>query len=421
MTRIKWLVLGCALAVVAAALAGCGGSKSTAADDTAAPAASTGMETMTHSTASMISVESGATDLRVTLDRLLAEHALLATIAMQKGHDGAKDFKPVAGALDANTVDLGKAIGTVYGAKAQASFVEQWRAHIGFFVEYTVATAKNDPKAQKLALDKLAGYKVTFAKFLSDATAGALPTRALSDLLQMHVDQLTAALTTYHAGSYAKAYGQIREAYAHMYMTGDGLAGAISGQYPGKFGMGESTKSASDLRITLDRLLSEHAFLAAIAMQKGYSGAKDFKAAAAALDTNTVDLGKAIGSVYGPKAQTSFLKQWRAHIGFFVNLTVATAKNDQAGRKKALAQLTGYKVSFAKFLSDATGGALPANGVADLLQSHVDQLTAALDTYAAGKYTAAYRQIRAAYAHMFMTGDALAGAIVGQYPTKFSA
>jgi len=47
------------------------------------------------------------------------------------------------------------------------------------------------------------------------------------------------------------------------------------------------------------------------------------------------------------------------------------------------------------------------------------QLIDALDTYAAGDYEAEYAQVREAYHHMFMTGDALAGAIVAQSPEKF--
>ena len=106
------------LAACAAALAlplglvACGGSDD---EDTATPG-TTVAETMEMNGSAMpVSIESPATDLRVTLDRLLAEHALLATFAMQKGLGGEKDFDAIAGALDANTVDLGAAIGSVFG------------------------------------------------------------------------------------------------------------------------------------------------------------------------------------------------------------------------------------------------------------------------------------------------------------------
>ena len=74
---------------------------------------------------------------------------------------------------------------------------------------------------------------------------------------------------------------------------------------------------------------------ATFAMQKGVAGEEDFDAIAAALEGNTVDLGEAIGSVYGEEGETAFLKLWRDHIGFFVDYTVATAKKDEAGQNAA--------------------------------------------------------------------------------------
>src|SRR4249920_90831 len=69
-------------------------------------------------------------------------------------------------------------------------------------------------------------------------------------------------------------------------------------------GMATATSSpAVDLRIALDRLLSEHATLAIVATQKGLKGKPDFEAIAAAVDANSVELGDAIGSVYGDDAK----------------------------------------------------------------------------------------------------------------------
>ena len=80
-----------------------------------------------------------------------------------------------------------------------------------------------------------------------------------------------------------------------------------------------TTSPAADLRVTLDRLLSEHADLAIVAMQKGYDGAPDFAMAAAQLDKNTTDLTKAIASVYGDAGGMKFQQLWKAHIGMFVD------------------------------------------------------------------------------------------------------
>ena len=86
---------------------------------------------MSHSTSGAAS--SKAVQLRVTLDQLLGEHAVLAIQATQRGYAGGADFNAVAKQLDANSVALSKAIASVYGAAAGKQFLDGknlWRAHI---------------------------------------------------------------------------------------------------------------------------------------------------------------------------------------------------------------------------------------------------------------------------------------------------
>lgn len=177
--------------------------------------------------------------------------------------------------------------------------------------------------------------------------------------------------------------------------------------------------SASDLRSTLGRLLGEHAALAMNATNLGVTGSKAFPAAAKALDRNSVAISKAIGSVYGAKAAKTFLDgpfQWRAHIGFFVDYTVALAQKNKAGQNKAVANLKTYTVRHGDFLAGATG--LPKLAVRNDLLGHVLELKGQLDAYARGDYARAGRAYQAAYAHMFMTADLLAGAIAKQKSLK---
>ena len=173
--------------------------------------------------------------------------------------------------------------------------------------------------------------------------------------------------------------------------------------------------TASDLRNTLNRLLGEHAVLAMNATNLGVTGSKAFPAAAKALDQNSVALSQAIGSIYGPKAQKTFLDgpfMWRAHVKFFVDYTVALAKKDMAGQNRAVANLKTYTVRFGDFLAGATG--LPKLAVRNDLLGHVLELKNQLDAYAGGRYAKAADDYHHAYEHMFMTGDLLAGAIAKQ-------
>jgi hypothetical protein len=182
--------------------------------------------------------------------------------------------------------------------------------------------------------------------------------------------------------------------------------------HPGTFHAGSP---AADLRVTLDRLLGEHAALAMNATNLGYSGSKSFPAAAKSLDRNSVELSKAIASIYGAKAGNTFLNgkfQWRAHIGFFVDYTVALAKKNKADQAKAVANLQRYAKEHGAFLAAATG--LPKLAVQNDLLGHVLELKNQLDAYAKGDYTKSTALYRDAYHHMFMTGDLLAGAIAKQ-------
>jgi phage terminase small subunit len=410
------------LAVVACAafvLAACGGDDDDAASDMPAQAGTT--TGMSDTDMADVSSMSPAADLRVTLDSLLGEHALLAVAASQKGFDGDEDFEAIAAALDANSIEVADAIGSVYGDEAAKQFLDGpslWRDHIGFFVDYTVGLAGKDKAAQQEAVDNLTGYTGAFSGFLAQATG--LPQQALQDGLTMHIGQLKGQIDAYAKKDFAKAYEQTREAYAHMFGTGDALAGAIAEQSPDQFRLEPATSAASDLRVTLNRLLGEHAILAMLATQKGYSGAPDFEAIAGALDQNSVEISEAIGSVYGDEAAKQFLdgpSLWRDHISFFVDYTVALAKKDKAGQQEAVDNLTGYTGAFSGFLAEATG--LPQQALQDGLTMHIGQLKGALDAYAAGDYDEAYSLFREAYEHMVATGDTLAMAIVEQNPDLF--
>jgi hypothetical protein len=395
-----------ALAVVAAA--------SGALNSNSKPASHASMSgmSMTHSGVS----SSKAVQLRIALNQLLGEHAILAIQATQRGLVGGKDFPAVAKQLDANSVAISKAIGSVYGAAAAEQFLNGknlWRAHIKDFVAYTVATAKHDNAGQKAAVSKLNAYVQTQAAFFAKATG--LPKQALVNDLTAHVLQLKGQLDAFSKGRYAQSYALTDAAYMHMGMTADILAGAIAKQK----GLGSISSPAADLQVALDRLLGEHALLATWATQSGLTGQKSFPALAKQLDMNSVAISKAIGSVYGAAAAEQFLNGknlWRDHIKDFVAYTVATAKHDKTGQKKAVADLMTYIQTQAAFFAKATG--LPKQALVNDLTAHVLQLKGALDDYAGGKYAATFSLVHGAYGHMYMTGDVLAGAIASQKNLK---
>ena len=176
---------------------------------------------------------------------------------------------------------------------------------------------------------------------------------------------------------------------------------------------------AAGLRVVLNNLEAEHVDLASAATRAGFDGSPMFDASAKSLDANSVELSKAIGSVYGADAEAKFLEIWRSHIGFFVDYTVAAKAGDTAGMEEAVQNLNGYVEAISTFLSGANPN-LPKDAVASLITEHVGLLKKAVDAHGAGDYTGSYEAQKEARTQITTKiADTLAGAIVKQSPDKF--
>ncbi|MGH2703052.1 MAG: hypothetical protein ACRDJ2_14925, partial [Actinomycetota bacterium] len=177
-----------AFALVGAACGGGSGTDEgtdTGAQDTDSSEDS-GMETQE---AGAPSVDTGSAKLRQTLTDLLDSHVYLAGIAVEQAvltkDPNSPQFKAAATTLDQNSQDLAAAIESVYGAEAGDAFLKQWRAHIGFFVDYTIGGLTNDKKMQQQAAKDLDEYRADFGAFIEKATGGELSADATADALHM--------------------------------------------------------------------------------------------------------------------------------------------------------------------------------------------------------------------------------------------
>jgi hypothetical protein len=150
---------------------------------------------------------------------------------------------------------------------------------------------------------------------------------------------------------------------------------ADSGNTSSAMAMSKPAKAAG-LKSTLNTLFQEHVYLAAAATGAALGGREaEFKAAAGALDQNSVAISRAIGTVYGQDAEQAFLPLWRKHIGFAVDYTVAVAGNDKAKQDRAVNDLIAYTKDFGAFFNAANPN-LPSKVVADLVEHHVVTLKA---------------------------------------------
>jgi copper chaperone CopZ len=359
-----------------------------------------------------------AAELRVGLNALLSEHVYLAAAATNAALGGRQtEFEAAAAALDANSVDVAKAIGSVYGPEAEKAFLPLWRRHIGMVVDYTVGAATGARAKQDKAVADLVGYTQDFGAFLQSANPN-LPKPVVADLVKHHVLTLKAVIDAQVAKDQDSAFTALRTGAGHMQMIADPLAGAIVKQFPDKIAGATDTKGAG-LRTMLNLALREHVYLASAATNAALGGRDaEFKAAASALDANSVAIAKAIGSVYGPEAEKAFLPLWRRHIGMVVDYTVGVASSDRAKQDKAVSDLLGYTQDFGAFLQSANPN-LPKAVVADLVKHHVVTLKEVIDAQAAKDQRRAFTAERTGAGHMQMIADPLAEAIVKQFPGSF--
>jgi hypothetical protein len=241
----------------------------------------------------------------------------------------------------------------------------------------------------------------------------------VTELVKGHILTLKAVVDAQAAGDWPKAYAATRSAYGHMHMIGDPLAGAIAKQFPQKF-RGAADSPAASLRNTLNLALREHAIIAAMATGSALGGrTAEFNAAAGALDANSVDISKAIGSVYGADAERAFLPLWRKHIVFVVDYTTGLATQDKTKQDKAVTDLLRYADDFGAFLSSANPN-LPKSAVADLVKGHILTLKDVVDAQSAKEWPKVYSNLRLASSHMAMIADPLGMAIAKQFPEKYA-
>ena len=363
-------------------------------------------------------VDAEVASLQQTLTQKLSEHEYLAGIAVAMAvinPDQPELFEAAAAALDENSKDLAGAISSIYGKEGGAQFLKLWRKHIGFFVAYTQAGGEG--AAAKKAVKDLDGYRSDFGAFIEGATEGALPKSAVEDALKPHVESTLDAIDAVLGKSNANPFEELQVAAGHL----PGIATALTGGIAQSQGIeGDPQAPSAQLQQTLTALLDGHEYLAGSAVTMAVVNGDQpelFEAAAAALDTNSIALSEAVGSVYGEAGAKQFLKLWRKHIGFFVAYTQAGGEG--AAAQKAVKGLDGYRSDFGAFIEGATEGGLPKSAVEDALKPHVDSTLKAIDGVLGKQEGNPFLLLKEAATHLPCIATALATAIVPQMTDKF--
>ncbi|HWC13800.1 MAG TPA: hypothetical protein VG929_04310 [Actinomycetota bacterium] len=207
--------------------------------DNAAAAGSTTEDDSTSATEATPTVDTPAASLLRDLTSLLDQHEYHAGLAVLTGVQAGGDlkdptFKAAAGTLDDNSKDLAAMIGSVYGKPAEKAFLKLWRAHIGFFVDYTLGQATGNKSMVAEARKNLDGYRNDFGALIEGATEGGLTQEQVADALTPHVESTITAIDAVVAGD-ASAFDKLRTAAGHLPHVATALSGAIVNQFPEKF------------------------------------------------------------------------------------------------------------------------------------------------------------------------------------------
>jgi len=331
--------------------------------------------------------KSDGSTMRANLTYLFTEHVYLAGLAVATAYHagaGSDAFKTASASVGANATDIEGAVANIVGADRAKPFVAAFDQHITDFVNYAIGAKTGGAKGKKMkddALKALTGYAKAAGEFFSKNTGGALPAKTIENDTLTHIKTLAAAVDDFAAGK-TSGYDKLKVAGDHMAGSAKVLAEGIA---KATKMTGSPDDKVADTRASLTGALVSHVYLAGLAVFTAYADSggvtgDQFKAAAGALDKNSVELSKAVGAVAGAKNEKTFLQVWRTHITNFVDYAKGDATNDEALKTRALKDLDGYRMTAGGFFNKITNGALPADAVASALKTHIETLAGAIDS-----------------------------------------
>lgn len=176
---------------------------------------------------------------------------------------------------------------------------------------------------------------------------------------------------------------------------------------------------ADVLRNRLEKEFTWHGVTLTETMRAAHEGGPAVDAWVAALTENTDDITGAVGVVYGRDGAFAFHQQWAQHTQFLVDYAVALANDDEEGRAQAEDHLRIYAADAGSFFATATGDALPADAVQQLLDTHVDHMLTMIEAVHRGDVDAALAAAIEDNSYLSDIARSLASAIAGQSSEAF--
>jgi hypothetical protein len=362
------------------------------------------------------SADDPAATLRAQLTALLQEHVYLAGMSIEAVlTDGEDDPAAQAAvqALDDNSVAISEAVGEIPGVDDTEDFLDLWREHIGFFVDYATGTAEGDDDAVEEALTGLEEYQQSAADLLDAVTDGELAADDAFGELETHVTMVTAAIDAMVEDD-PEALTLLRDAARHMDEVAASLAAAVVAAHPDDL-EGDPESPPARTRAQLTSGMVEHTYLTLFAVQHaadaGSTTDPAVQAAVTLVEGNAETLANAVGGASGTEARGSFLDLWRGHVRPLLDRAAARIDGDTAAASEAESELALFRDATVALLDEVAG---PGAGTGDLggdVDTYLSTINAAIDAVAAGEPTA-YDDARAAAQHATDMAARLATGIV---------
>ncbi|MEA2655556.1 MAG: hypothetical protein QOI23_921 [Chloroflexota bacterium] len=355
--------------------------------------------------------DSKAADLRTRLDLLLGEHVMV--IAKESSAAGrADEFAGYLHLLTTNGSDLTDLVRSALGSAASARFDTIWSAQNDNLVNYTIGlVTHNKSKSDAAAASLVNNFVPQLSLFATDTTQ--VPQGSIAQLVMQHALQTKAVIDDQVGQRYARLYADLHLAYGQASQIGDALAPRIAQKYPDKF-PGRASSKAVDLRVSVNALLQEHAYLSTMATSAIAGGRSAEQAAAVAVLTdNTNTFAAMLKDLFGSPAAIQFDQIWPAKNAAVIAYATARAG---AARQRARSQLTDVFVPrFSGFVESWTG----LSAFTPAIDSQVQATITVIDDQRSKSLSGAAADDRSAEASMELVADLIAAGTVAKLSKRF--
>jgi hypothetical protein len=176
---------------------------------------------------------------------------------------------------------------------------------------------------------------------------------------------------------------------------------------------------AVDLRLALRTLWEGHIFwVRNVVVASHFNNTKEAKAAEEQVVQNAKDISGAVAGFYGKEAGDRLFKLLAGHYGAVKDYMTAAYKGDKKAEEAATDKATKNAGEIASFLSSANPY-LPKDTLVSLLTAHYGHHVTQINNVKANDWAADARHWGEMVKQIDGISDALAGALVKQFPKKF--